>query len=670
MIARLRPIAVVAALLVLVGAPALAQEDSVLQRYDLAVENLEFAIASVPGDAVQARDELERAVNALLTLSRDTTSATLLTAMQRTFERARTAVDNQSRADLAVQAAVLRGGFRRLVADSAFTAGAASDRDTALARLTHIAQDMGFAAADLEALQAAGPSLGDLRLAFEAGAAQAIAAELTVAERLLPSDREAAYESLGTAYGDSLLIQDSPRADPDLNAALLRAAQALVQNDDEAFETATGDAAVHLSRLASAARAGEPGVPRPAAETPAAAAGGADAPAAAAPAAEDQPAADQPSAGQPAQAEQPAADQAAQAAAQPADAAPAGDAPAASSEDRQAAPPATAAAPAEPVGELPAFGEAAPAAEEATPVVDVNLVRAQLEQERREAELAALSGELTRAGLPAGLARTQASALLDAGFTTLGGAFDALAARVNQAVAAQRVGDSARAVDAIVAARAAFEPLRGMVGARDADVAARTAALFDSLLERPALREHDLTLLAATAEEARAALGLTAGGDAGLGVERAVDAVWGGWARLAVLFVLGLLAFLPLRYLNMAFGGGNANWRLVAWALFLLLLPVFYEALASLGSAVATLADMPALDVLARWSMFTSTTGHVVWAALVLLAVLFATIGLRGICAQFGLLGGGAAAPVGNTPTLVESTGVRHQTAVDWDDEF
>ena len=34
MIARLRPIAVVAALFALGGAPALAQEDSVLQRYD------------------------------------------------------------------------------------------------------------------------------------------------------------------------------------------------------------------------------------------------------------------------------------------------------------------------------------------------------------------------------------------------------------------------------------------------------------------------------------------------------------------------------------------------------------------------------------------------------------------------------------------------------------
>src|SRR5690606_11037915 len=217
MIARLRPIAVVAALLVAVGAPALAQEDSVLQRYDLAVENLEFAIASVPGDPVQARDELERAVNALLTLSRDTTSATLLEAMQRTFERARTAVDNESRADLAVQAAVLRGGFRRLVVDSAFTSGAAGDLQTAQARLAHIAQGMGFAAPDLEALGAAGTSLNALRLAFEAGAADAIAAELTVAGRLLATDRAAAYESLASAYGDSLLVQDSPRADLALN---------------------------------------------------------------------------------------------------------------------------------------------------------------------------------------------------------------------------------------------------------------------------------------------------------------------------------------------------------------------------------------------------------------------------------------------------------------------
>ncbi|HRN17613.1 MAG TPA: hypothetical protein PLU66_00910, partial [Trueperaceae bacterium] len=52
---------------------AMAQEDSLLQRYDLAIENLEIATASVPTDGAQARDELERALNALLTLSRDAT---------------------------------------------------------------------------------------------------------------------------------------------------------------------------------------------------------------------------------------------------------------------------------------------------------------------------------------------------------------------------------------------------------------------------------------------------------------------------------------------------------------------------------------------------------------------------------------------------------------------
>ena len=80
---------------------------------------------------------------------------------------------------------------------------------------------------------------------------------------------------------------------------------------------------------------------------------------------------------------------------------------------------------------------------------------------------------------------------------------------------------------------------------------------------------------------------------------------------------------------------------------------------------------MPSLDVLACWSMFDSTMGHVVWALLVLLAVVLATIGLRGICAQFGLLGGARGGPQpSTTPTLVESSGVRQQTAVDWDDEF
>lgn len=669
MIARLRPIAVVAALFALGGAPALAQEDSVLQRYDLAVENLEFAVQSVPGDALQARDELERAVNALLTLSRDTTSATLVDAMQRTFESARVAVDNQSRADLAVQAAVLRGGFRRLVADSAFTTGAAGDLETAEARLVHLAEEMAFSAEDLSALQAAGPSVDSLRLAFEAGAAGSIATELAVAERLLPSDRAAAYESLATAYGDSLLIQDSPRADPGLNQSMLNAAQALVSGDDEAFATATTQATGQLSRLASAARAGAAGPTQASASQPTVEA--ADEAAAQAPAVPS----DQP--GETAGAdEQPAAAQA-----QPDAQAEAGSQPEAAAEE-----PASAGLPlsqpadnadetrAAPGGDLPSLGQldqpdAQEGAPEALPEQSLALARAQFEQEQRDAQLAALVTELEAAGLPSGLARTQSQSLLDAGFTTVAEAHERVAADVNEAVAALRAGDRLAAENAVADARTSFGALDGVLGARDAEMAAATRDLFASILDRPALREHDLTLLAAQIDAARPAT-VTSVGASGLEVERAVDAVWSGWPRLIVLFVLGLLAFVPLRYLNLAFGGGNANWRMVAWALFLLLVPFMYEALAALGSVLADLADMPVLDVLSRWSMFTSTTGQVVWAALGLLALLFAASGLRGIAAQFGLLGGRGAGPAGNTPTLVESSGVRQGSAVDWDDEF
>src|SRR5690606_28209286 len=94
------------------------------------------------------------------------------------------------------------------------------------------------------------------------GAAEAIATELTVADRLQASDRDAAYVSLATAYGDSLLIQDSPRADQDLNQSLTAAAQALVNNDGDGMAVATETAEAQLSRLAAAARAGAAAVPQ------------------------------------------------------------------------------------------------------------------------------------------------------------------------------------------------------------------------------------------------------------------------------------------------------------------------------------------------------------------------------------------------------------------------
>ncbi len=624
-------------LLLLSSAPALAQEDSVVQRYDLAIENLEFAVASVPGDGVQARDELERAINALLTLSRDTTSASLVQAMERTFERARTAVENQSRTDIGVQAAVLTGGFRRLVMDAAFTAAAGGDLELARARLSHLAADLSFDAGANASLAAAESDTA-LRLAFEAGTATAISTELTVAERLLASDRDQAYLALATAYGNSLMIQDSPRSDPALNTHLVGAAQALVTGDESAMQASVQEAEAVLSRLANAAVSGiaisaEPppvaadaSVPATAPTTEAATVVPADTGAVGLPEA-TQPSADQPQA---------------QVATQ--------------------TPAATA--------------EVAPTAavEMPTDATALALFAANYEAEQRQARLSALSTALRGAGLAPAAADSNAERLTDAGFSSLAAAAAELNGPAVEAVAAIRGGDTARSLAAIDELAAALTgPVGAVTTAVDPVAADETRRLLADLAARPGLRIHDVTLLASQVDLLTS--GLTGGPVADPApLELAVTDVWSSWLRLGVLVFLGLFAFVPLRLLNIAFGGGNANWRLVAWALFLLLVPVVYEAIAALLSGIAEFADLPWLELLGTWSMFSSSLGQAIWAALVLLALILATIGLRGICIQFGLLGSARNRPglagANQAPTLADSPRATKPSAADWDEEF
>jgi hypothetical protein len=629
---------------------AFAQDDSILQRYDLAVENLEFAVAAVPGDGVQARDELERAVNALLTLSRDATSTNLVQAMERTFERARTAVENQSRTDLAVQSAVLRGGFRRLVVDSAFTAAAQGDTALARDRLLHIGRAMNFTAADLDALTAA-PDATALRLAFEVGTAGSISTELTVADRLQASDRDAAYVSLATAYGDSLLIQDSPRADPDLNQALTAAAQALVNNDGDGMSVATETAEAQLSRLAAAARVGAEATPP--GSTPAE-------PVGATPLAVQT---DLPDIGLPQVEPAPAAITTPESVA-------AGQ----GQSDLPAGPALLGQLPGTPAQDDAAQTEQGAASASLDDPQFLALAAATIQQRERDAAIDRVGASLRTIGLNEAAARSQATSLVDAGFASAADAVGGLSAQVTSAVAALRAGDAPAARALVTGVDNAYQStVSGLLRAVDGAVAQETDALFASLASRPVLREHDLTLLAAQVDAVDRSLGgrEQAGSQA---VELMVDGIWSGWVRVAVFVVLGFFAFVPLRYLNMAFGGGNANWRLVSIALFLLLVPIMYEALAAILSVAADLLDMPSLDVLANWSMFTSTTGQVAWAVLLFIALMLATIGLRGVCVQFGLLGSGRGRTgVGTStanPTVVDMTRSSKPSAVDWDDEF
>ncbi len=615
------------------AAYAAAQDDAFLQRYDLAIENLQVAVQSVPADNAQARDELDRAVNALLTLSRDTTSATLVSAMERLFDRARTAVENQSATDLAVQTAVLAGGFRRLVYDSALQAAASGDPDTARARLRHIGQGMELPQTSLDALAQA-DTVGALQLRMEEGVAQLIANRLDVADKLLTSDRDAAYRTVARAYGDSLLIQDSPRLAADFNQSFVSAAQAIVDQDDTAFQQAARALGAQAGRLAEADRQALT------TGTTEGATGAGAAPA------------ELPSVGTPA----------------PAATTPPGSASGAAS----ATPPTPEGAAAAASTTTASEGSAQAAAPATGDAVDLEALRAQLEQEQDQQRHDAVLAEINAAGLTGPAAGRLADALVTDGQTSLRQATDALYADTSRATAALLAGDAdgARALlsDAGERYRRTLSPV---VAARDPGLDADTRALLARSSTLVGLRTQDVQTVTGQVDAVSRSLEARPAPPT-QDFTRTVDRWWAGWPRLIVLLLFGVLAFVPLYLLNLAFGGGNRNWQLIGVALLLLLLPVVYEALAALGSLLANLTATPGLDLLARYSMFDSPIGQVAWALLIVLAILFAISGLYGICQQFGLLGRrGGRAGAGQTATT-SATRTQEQTdsMVDWDEEF
>jgi hypothetical protein len=149
--------------------------------------------------------------------------------------------------------------------------------------------------------------------------------------------------------------------------------------------------------------------------------------------------------------------------------------------------------------------------------------------------------------------------------------------------------------------------------------------------------------------------------------------VWAGTLRDVVTLVLGLLALIPLFLLNVAFGGGNRHWQAIGVALFLLWLPALFEGVIGLGGLLWTYAAIDVLVPLAAYSVFGNTVAQTVWAALTLLAVLFAISGLAGISRQFGLLGGRRKARATNRAGAAAVATTRHTETtartVDWDDE-
>ncbi len=601
-------------------------QDAYLQRYGIAVDGLRNAVATVADDPITAREGIDRAFNALLTLSRDATGTTLVGAMERVFERARTAIANGSADDLAVQAAVLEGGFQRLAYESALSAALSGDLERARARLGRVAADIGFAESDRAAIADPSQSASVLRFQVETGIAAVMSTRLAVARELAATNPGGAYRSLARAYGHFLLVQDSPRAAGTLNQGFVDAASALVVDDPAGVIAALEQVEADIAALGVAARERRASVP------------GAGVVGEAQPSLLPSVATD---------AEGAAVD------------AP-GDAPGDALADVAAAEPDDAVA-----------DDAAPGTITEAELTALLLAR---EEAARRERLDRLEADLATTGMAAATRAAHAERLLDAGFESFDaalGALDGAAARVVAAAHRGADADAHAALDDVVATYAAF--VAPVLRPRDGVVDTDTIGLFDHLAAARPLRVQDAVVLAGQVEAVRQATAGSASSAIQRGA-RTTTSVWAGLPRDALTLAIGLLALIPLFLLNVAFGGGNRHWQAIGVALLLLLVPALYEGLVGLGGVLAALADVDALLPLAAFSVFSSAAAQTVWATTTLLAVGFATAGLVGISRQFGLLGGRR----GRGGTGRASTGSAKATSatagtaatVDWDDEL
>lgn len=588
------------------------EQDAFLQRYGLAVEHLRAAVAAMPADPVTARDGVDRAFASLLTLARDAAGSNLVVGMQRVFERARTAITNGSRDDLAVQASVLEGAFQRLVYDAGLRSALAGDLPVARQRLARVAEDVGFSAADAAALTDPGQATATLRFLVEAGVADAVTARLAVARELAATDAGGAYRALARAYGHFLLVQDSPRAIATLNQSFVETANALVGGDTEVVLSSIGALETEIVAMGTAARERRASVP-----------GGGSA-----------------------LAVQPIVLPGVDGVVEPTDVAVIQDAEAAVEPDAAAA---------EPLA-----------------LVDVTAFLMELEEAARRERLDALEAELELSGMLAPQRPGHAERLLAAGFETLADAVASLAATSARAIAATHVGDDERARTEVTALGTGYQHLLSpIVRATDAGLDTTTSALIDQVRGTAPLRLQDAVVLAGQID----AVGATVTDRATIpALQRGAattTSLWAGPARDIASLIVGLLVLVPLFLLNLAFGGGNRHWQAVGVALFLLWVPALFEGVLGLAGVLARYAGIDALAPLAAYSILGSTAAQTVWAALTLLAVIFAIVGLSAISRQFGLLGGRCR---GGTPTASRSISRALSTAstaktVDWDDE-
>jgi hypothetical protein len=297
-------------------------------------------------------------------------------------------------------------------------------------------------------------------------------------------------------------------------------------------------------------------------------------------------------------------------------------------------------------------------------------------EQQTEAAMTVLRTDLQGFNLGSSRSEQLAQLYYERGYADVDDALTAMFAESAQALVAIEVGNQEGARDHIQTFRRTYdELLQPIIQARDPGFNQSTVALINSLQAAPALRLQDAAVLVGHVDALKAVVG---NGSPSLVHNTIVTTTtyWIGWVRLIAMIVLAILAFFPIRLLFLAFGGGNRNWQWVGFALFLLLLPIIWEGLSFIGSIIANLTGIPAFNSLSSFSLFQNIISQILWVFITGVAIIFATMGLYGICVQFGLIGRrnkpavATTATTSDTQTSLTESELGTDTVVDWDEEF
>ncbi len=291
--------------------------------------------------------------------------------------------------------------------------------------------------------------------------------------------------------------------------------------------------------------------------------------------------------------------------------------------------------------------------------------------------------ELIKAGVNKEDAATIAADLVSQGYDSLQAATDALYVQLAEAQAHiqdGRVSDARGYVDAakMVFNRALQHPLDVV----QPDLSARAARLFEASAGGSSLRSVDISVLMTETDAIRGAWN----GQASSGLQGVIAAVQPLWLQLrgGLFLVIALVFAYPIYLLTLAFGGRNPYWRYIMIAMILLFIPPLLEGISWLGSLLAQATGLNMFDGLSSLSILQNPLAQIAWAVMLLLTVIFSTMGFYGIAQQFGLIrtrsdAAPAMTAMETTPAGGRMTGVaRHptdpglsdKTVVEWDEEF